>query len=42
VQEKFDSTIGVIKTHNSKKDKLYNSQRKENKKTNNDHQNITR
>jgi len=38
---KFEDTKGVIKNCKSKRDRQYNGQRKKNKKTNNDLQNIT-
>ena len=41
VQEKFEDTKGVIISLKSKKDKQYNEQKNNDKRTNNDLQNIT-
>jgi hypothetical protein len=40
-KEEFEDTKGVIRIHNSKKDRQHNDQKKMDKKTNNDLQNIT-
>ena len=37
----FVDTKGVIKIHKSKKDRQHNGQKKKDKRTNNDQQNIT-
>jgi len=39
--QEFEDTKGVIRTRNSKKDRLCNGQKKIDKRTNNDLQNIT-
>ena len=39
--EEFEDNKGVIRIHNSKKDKQHNDQTKNNKRINNDLQNIT-
>jgi hypothetical protein len=40
-QKEFDDTNGVIRIRTSKKDRQHNSQKKKDKRTNNDLQNIT-
>jgi hypothetical protein len=40
-QEEFEDTKGVIRIHKSKKDRQYNSQKKKDKRTNNDLQSTT-
>ena len=40
-QEKFDDAKGVIRNRNSKNGRQYNDQKKKDKRTNNDSQNIT-
>ena len=40
-QEEFEDTKGVIRIRKSKKDKQHNDQKKKDKRTNNDLQNIT-
>jgi hypothetical protein len=39
-QEEFEDSKGVIRIHQSKKDRQHNGQKTNNKKTNNDLQNI--
>jgi hypothetical protein len=40
MQEEFEDTKGVVRIHQSKKDRQHNGQKKKNKRTNNDLQNI--
>ena len=40
-QKEFDDINGVMRIHTSKKDRQHNSQKKSDKRTNNDIQNIT-
>ena len=41
LKEEFEDTKGVIRIRKSKKDRQHNSQKKKNKRTNNDLQNTT-
>jgi hypothetical protein len=41
LQERFEDTKGVIRSHKSKKDRQSNGQKNKDKRTNNDLQNIT-
>jgi len=41
IQEEFEDTKGVIRIRKSKRDRQHNGQKKKNKRTNNNLQNIT-